>query len=63
MEDGGFMEPLIKIAVEKAKAKAEKETNIHCIRCLMKKLNITAQQAMDGLEIPVEKQKEYLTLI
>lgn len=63
MGDGGLMEPAIEIAVEKAKAKAEKETTLHCIRCLMKKLNLTAQQAMDGLEIPVKKQKEYADLI
>ena len=63
MGDGGFMEPLLEIAVEKAKAKAEKETTIHCIHCLMTKLNMTSQQAMDALKIPADKQKEYADLI
>ena len=67
MGDGGLMKPalevVIEIAVKKAKAKAEKETTIHCIRCLMKKLNMTAQQAMDALKIPADKQEEYLALI
>lgn len=30
---------------------------------MMKKLNMTAQQAMDALKIPADKQKEYLALI
>ena len=67
MGDGGLMEPALEVAIEiavkKAKAKAEKETTIHCIRCLMKKLNMTAQQAMDALKIPADKQKEYADLI
>lgn len=67
MGDGGFMEPAIEVAIEiavkKAKAKAEKETTIHCIRCLMKKLNMTVQQAIDILDVPADKQKEYLALI
>ena len=29
----------------------------------MKKLNMTAQQAMDALKIPADKQKEYADLI
>ncbi len=63
MGDGGLMEPALEIAVEKAKAKAEKETTLHCIRCLMTKLNMTAQQAMDILDVPANKRKEYLALI
>ena len=63
MGDGGFMEPALKIAIEKAKAKAKKETTLHCICCLMTKLNMTAQQAMNILDIPADKQKEYANLI
>ena len=63
MGDGGLMEPAIEIAVEKAKAKAEKETTLHCIRCLMTKLNLTAKEAMDILDVHANKQKEYADLI
>ena len=63
MGDGGLMEPALEVAVEQARAKAKKETMIHCIRNLMETMNFSAQQAMDGLEIPVEKQKEYVDLI
>ncbi len=41
----------------------KKSTLLENIRKMMKKLNMTAQQAMDILEVPVEKQKEYVTLI
>ena len=36
---------------------------VSSIRNLMKKLNWTAQQAMDALMIPAEKQKRYAALI
>ena len=41
----------------------KKTTLLENIRKMMRKLNMTAQQAMDILEVPVEKQKEYVTLI
>lgn len=41
----------------------EKETLIKNIRNMIKKLNMTAQQAMDILDIPDDKQKEYAPLI
>lgn len=67
MGDGGLMEPAlevtIEIAVEKAKAKAEKETKLDNIRSLMETMNFSAQQAMDALKIPTDKQKEYADLI
>ena len=67
MGDGGLMEPAlevaIEIAVEKAKAKAEKETKLYNIRSLMETMNFSAQQAMDALKIPTDKQKEYADLI
>ena len=79
MGDGGFMEPLLKIAIGKmverefkrankrvifeARVTAKKETTLHCIRGLMTKLNLTAQEAMDILDVHVNKQKEYLALI
>ena len=67
MGDDDLMEPAlevdIEIAVKKAKAKAEKETTIQCIRCLMTKLNMTAQEAMDILDVHANKQKEYADLI
>ena len=67
MGDGGLMEPALKVAIEiavkKAKAKAEKETKLDNIRSLMETMNFSAQQAMDALKIPADKQKEYLALI
>ncbi len=67
MGDGGLMEPALKVAIEiavkKAKAKAEKETKLDNIRSLMETMNFSAQQAMDALKIPADKQKEYANLI
>lgn len=67
MGDGGLMELALKVAIEiavkKAKAKAEKETKLDNIRSLMETMNFSAQQAMDALKIPADKQKEYANLI
>ena len=63
MSDSGFMKPLIKIAVEKAKTKTERETKLNSIRSLMETMNFSAQQAMDCLKIPTDKQEEYRKLI
>lgn len=63
MGEGGFMEPLLEIAIEKAKAKTERETKLNSIRSLMETMNFSAQQAMDALKIPADKQEEYRKLI
>ena len=42
---------------------AKEENLLDNTRKMMKKLNLTAQQAMDALKIPVDKQKEYADLI
>ena len=60
---GGLMEPAIEVAVEQARAKAKSETRLHCIRSLMETMNFSAQQVMDALKIPADKQKEYADLI
>lgn len=72
---GGLMEPLLNIAAKQAakqaaeKAVAEateeskKNTMLANIRSVMKNLNLTAQQAMDILEVPANEQGKYLTLI
>ena len=70
-EMGGLMEPLLEIAAEQAAAKAaaeataetEKNISLKNIRNLMKKLNMTAQQAMNILDIPEDKQATYKLLI
>ena len=49
--------------MEELQEEAKKETLLDNIRSLMKKLNMTAQQAMEILEVPDDKQKEYLALI
>ena len=63
MGDGGFMEPLLEIAIEKTRAKTERETKLNSIRSLMETMNFSAQQAMDALKIPADKQEEYRKLI
>ena len=68
---GGLMEPLLKIATtqaakeaaERASAETEKKSRLEDIRTLMEKMKWTAKQAMDTLDVPAEKQKEYLALI
>ena len=60
---GGLMEPAVEIAAEKKSAETKKKTLIESVRKMMKKLNMTAQQAMDILDVPADKQKEYLALI
>lgn len=60
---GGLMEPLLNIAAKQAAAESEKKSNIDAIRNMVKKLNMTVQEAMNILEIPVDKQKEYSALI
>ena len=65
------VEKAILEAVEEAKikatvvatAKTKKNILIESVRKMMKKLNLTAQQAMDILDVPADKQKEYLALI
>ena len=56
---GGLMEPAIEVSNDETK----KKTLIESVRKMMKKLNMTAQQAMDILDIPADKQKEYANLI
>ena len=63
MGDGGFMEPLLEIAIEKTRAKTERETKLNSIRSLMETMNFSAQQALDALKIPANKQEEYRKLI
>ena len=70
-EMGGLMEPLLEIAAEEAAEKAakkaatetKKNTLVENIRNLMETLNLTAKQSMDALKIPVDEQKEYMSLI
>ena len=64
---GGLMEPLLEMAAEEAAEKASVETKkatlLENIRSLMKTMQLTAQQAMDALQIPEDTQKEYLPLL
>lgn len=67
----GLMEPAIKFAAmkaaEEAAAKVEKETKeserLSSIRKIMKNMSVSAQKAMDVLEIPQEEQSKYAALI
>ena len=64
---GGLMEPLLKVATtqaaEKASAETEKKSKLEDIRNAMQSWGLTAQDAMDGLKISPELQKELLPLI
>ena len=64
---GGLMEPLLKVAVEQAAektaAETEKKSKLEDIRNAMKSWGLTAQDAMAGLKISPELQKELLPLI
>ncbi|MBO4780057.1 MAG: PD-(D/E)XK nuclease family transposase [Selenomonadaceae bacterium] len=60
---GGLMEPLLKVAAEKAATETEKKSKLEDIRSLMETTKWTAQQAMDALKVPADKQKEYAVLI
>ena len=72
---GGLMQPLLDIVAEqaaekaaaeataKATAETEKKSNLAAIRNMVKKLNLTVQEAMDILDIPADKQREYGSLI
>ena len=60
---GGLMEPLLEIAAEKAAAESEKKTLLDSIRSAMKNWHLSAEDAMRGLEISPELQKELRPLI
>ena len=64
---GGLMEPLLKVAAtqaaEKASAETEKKSKLEDIRNAMQSWGLTAQDAMAGLKISPELQKELSPLI
>lgn len=49
--------------IEDLQNESKKETLLDSIRNLMETLDLTVQQAMDALKIPVDKQDEYRPLI
>ena len=67
VEMGGLMEPLLEMAAEEAAEKAvaetKKNTLVENIRSLMETTKWTAKQAMDALQVPEDKQQEYMALI
>ena len=58
-----FFKDEIAEAAQKAAVESKEKNLIENIRSLMKKLNMTAQQAMDILEVPANEQEKYLALI
>lgn len=48
---------------EQARAEDEKESQINAIRNMVKKMNLMVQEAMNILEIPLDRRKEYISLI
>ena len=59
----GLMEPLLKVATVKAAEETEKKSKLEDIRNAMQSWGLTAQDAMTGLKISPELQKELLPLI
>ena len=49
--------------IEDLQEEAKKETLLDNVRSLMETMQWTAQQAMNALKVPVDKQKEYVELI
>ena len=49
--------------IEEFQDKTKKESLLENIRSLMEMLNLTANQAMDALNVPADKQAEYRDLI
>ena len=49
--------------IEDLQEEAKKEALLDNIRSLMETMQWTAQQAMEILEVPADKQKEYVALI
>ena len=72
---GGLMEPLLKVAAiqaaektaaeatAKATVETERKTLLDSIRNAMDSWGLSAQDAMTGLKISPERQKEFLPLI
>ena len=54
---------LIEELQNEARDEGKKENLLDNIRSLMETMNLTAQQAMEILEVPTNKQKEYVKLI
>ena len=54
---------LMEDLLNEARDEGKKETLLDSIRSLMETMNLTVKQAMDGLDVPADKQKEYLALI
>jgi len=48
---------------ERARLKGEKNNLLENIRSLMETMKLTAQQAMDALKVPADKQEEIRNLI
>ena len=48
---------------EDARAEGREESQIEGVRNLMKNLQLTAEQAMEALEIPAEEREMYLKKI
>ena len=60
---GGLIEPLLKVAAERAATETEKKTLLDNIRKAMKNWHLSATDVMNGFEISPELQKELLPLI
>ncbi len=57
------MEPLLEIAAERAAEEREKKTLLNTIRSAIKNWHLTPEDAMNGLDISPELQKELRPLI
>ncbi|MBR1857926.1 MAG: hypothetical protein IJ797_00320, partial [Selenomonadaceae bacterium] len=48
---------------ERGRKEGRKEERLNSIRTIMETMNMTAEQAMNALKIPVKEQKDYFSLL
>ena len=53
------LKELMKEEIQEARQEAVDLERVHSIKCLMQNLNLTADQAMEALSIPLADQKKY----
>ena len=58
-----FLEDELKDQRRLAYEEGREEALIYSIKAIMKSMKLSAQQAMDALEVPPEKQKRIISLL
>ena len=66
VEDRGFRKGIVvgtENGIVKGREEGREEEKLNSIRSLMKKLNLTLEQAMDVLDVPKSEQEKYAQLL